>query len=173
MNSLTSLHCPSKNFLLFFDANSLEIQYSERAHGKRKVAQLKRQQFLSLDSQSKSICPLATFFLAWLVQAYFFLWLILPLFKASLRFWQVRTPFVLCCHLNVRVSQKKDTEQKSNICSPNQLLLLIKWRSTDWLLCSVWEQKLLNKKKAQTDQLFGLQLQGDRLKVYSIDRFFF
>ena len=44
-----SLYCPSKNF---FHANSLDIQHSERAHGKRKVAQLKRQQFLSLDSQS-------------------------------------------------------------------------------------------------------------------------
>ena len=39
-------------FALFFDANSLERQNSERAHGKRKIAQLKRQQFLSLDSQS-------------------------------------------------------------------------------------------------------------------------
>ena len=39
-------------FLPFFNANSLERQHSERAHGKRKVAQLKRQQFLSLDSQS-------------------------------------------------------------------------------------------------------------------------
>ena len=29
-----------------------ERQHSEQAHGKRKVAQLKRQQFLSLDSQS-------------------------------------------------------------------------------------------------------------------------
>ena len=45
-----SLHCPSKNFFLFFDANSLDRQHSERAHGKRKVAQLK--QFFSLDSQS-------------------------------------------------------------------------------------------------------------------------
>ena len=49
-----SLHCPSKNFFLFFNANSLERQHNERVHGKRKVAQLKRQQFLSLDSQSKS-----------------------------------------------------------------------------------------------------------------------
>ena len=37
-----SLHCPSKNFW----------QHSEQVHGKRKVGQLKGQQFLSLDSQS-------------------------------------------------------------------------------------------------------------------------
>ena len=49
-----SLHCPSKNLFLFFDANSLERQHIERAHGKRKVAQLKRQRFLSLESQSVS-----------------------------------------------------------------------------------------------------------------------
>ena len=42
----------SKNFFLFLDANSLERQQSEQANGKRKVAQLKWQQFLSLDSQS-------------------------------------------------------------------------------------------------------------------------
>ena len=34
----------------FFDVNSLDRQHSVRAHGERKVAQLKRQQFLSLDS---------------------------------------------------------------------------------------------------------------------------
>ena len=37
----------------FFDANSVERQHSEQVHGKRKVAQLKRQQFISLDSQNK------------------------------------------------------------------------------------------------------------------------
>ena len=47
-----SLHCPSKNVFLFFDANISDRQHSEQGHGKRKVAQMKRQQFLSLDSQS-------------------------------------------------------------------------------------------------------------------------
>ena len=51
-----SLHWPSKKVFLFFDANSLDRQHSERAHAKRKVSQLKRQQFLFLDSQS--ICEL-------------------------------------------------------------------------------------------------------------------
>ena len=39
----------------FFHANSLERQHGEQAHGKRKLPQLKRQQFLSLDSQSSSV----------------------------------------------------------------------------------------------------------------------
>ena len=47
-----SLHCPFKNFFLFFDVNSLERHRSEQAYGKRKVAQLKGQQVLSLDTQS-------------------------------------------------------------------------------------------------------------------------
>ena len=51
-NLLLSLHCPFKNFFLFFDANYLDRQHSKRAHGERKVAQQKRQQFISLDSQS-------------------------------------------------------------------------------------------------------------------------
>ena len=46
-----SFYCASKNFFLFFDANSLDRQYSERGHGNRKVAQFKIQQFHSLDSQ--------------------------------------------------------------------------------------------------------------------------
>ena len=39
---------------MFSDANFLDRQHthSEQAHGKRKGAHLKRQQFLSLDSQS-------------------------------------------------------------------------------------------------------------------------
>ena len=32
-----SLECLSKNFFLFFDANSLDRQHSERAHGTHKV----------------------------------------------------------------------------------------------------------------------------------------
>ena len=51
-NLLFSLHCPFQNFFLFFDANYLDRQKTERAHGKRKVAQLKRHHFLALDSQS-------------------------------------------------------------------------------------------------------------------------
>ena len=47
-----SLHCPSKDFFPFFYANSLERQHSERAHGKRKIVLFKRQQCLSIDSQS-------------------------------------------------------------------------------------------------------------------------
>ena len=47
-----SLYYPSKNFFFFFHADSLERQQSERAYGKRKVEQLKRQQFHSLESQS-------------------------------------------------------------------------------------------------------------------------
>ena len=43
----SSLHFPSKNF---FDANSLDRHQSKRGHGKQKVAQMKRQQLLSLDS---------------------------------------------------------------------------------------------------------------------------
>ena len=50
-SKVNELHSPSKNFFLFFDANSLERQHSKRTHDKPKVAQLKRQQFLSLDSQ--------------------------------------------------------------------------------------------------------------------------
>ena len=46
------LKCPSKNVFLFY-ANSMDRWHcSERAHGKRKVLQLKRQQFHSLNSQS-------------------------------------------------------------------------------------------------------------------------
>ena len=49
IGSLTSL--PSKNFFRSFDTNSLDRhrQHSEPAHGKQKVAQLKRHQFLSFD----------------------------------------------------------------------------------------------------------------------------
>ena len=47
-----SLNCPSNNLLLFFYAKSLDRQHSKQAHHKRKVAQLKRQQLLSLDSQN-------------------------------------------------------------------------------------------------------------------------
>ena len=61
-----SLHCPSrnfflffrspsKNFFLFFDESFLNGPGSEPIPDKRKVAQLKRQQFLSLDSQSISL----------------------------------------------------------------------------------------------------------------------
>ena len=39
-------------FFLFSYANYLDRQHSEQDQGKRKVAQLRRQQFLSLDSQS-------------------------------------------------------------------------------------------------------------------------
>ena len=42
-----SLHFPSKNLFLFFDANSLDRQHSERVRGQRKVAQL------NLDSVSR------------------------------------------------------------------------------------------------------------------------
>ena len=52
---IRSLHSPSKNFFLFSNVNSLGRQHSERAHGERNVAQLKRQQILSLDSQNISI----------------------------------------------------------------------------------------------------------------------
>ena len=39
-------NCPSKNFFLFFDANSSDRQHREQVHGKRKVEQLKIEQFL-------------------------------------------------------------------------------------------------------------------------------
>ena len=54
MVSLTSLSI--EEFLPFFHANSIDRQHSDRGHGKRKAAQLKRQQFLSLDSQSIYVC---------------------------------------------------------------------------------------------------------------------
>ena len=41
----------AEDSLLFFDAKSLDRQHSMRSHCKRKVVQLKRQQFLFLDSQ--------------------------------------------------------------------------------------------------------------------------
>ena len=44
MGSLTSLFL--KESIYFFDANSLDRKHSERAHGKRKGAQMERQQFL-------------------------------------------------------------------------------------------------------------------------------
>ena len=56
-----SLHCPSKNFFFFFNANPLDRQHSQQVHGKRKGAQMKRQQFLSLDSQSISLSILTAF----------------------------------------------------------------------------------------------------------------
>ena len=52
--SFPRTHCPFQNFFIFFDANSLDRQQSEQVHDKQMVAQLKRQQFLSLDSQSIS-----------------------------------------------------------------------------------------------------------------------
>ena len=35
-----SLHCPSKNFFFFFNANPLDRQHSQQVHGKRKGAQI-------------------------------------------------------------------------------------------------------------------------------------
>ena len=42
------LHCPSKNFFLFFDANSLERQHSDQAHGKRTGSTIKAIAVVSL-----------------------------------------------------------------------------------------------------------------------------
>ena len=65
MGSLISLSI--LQFFLFFYTNSLDRQYSERANSKRKVAQLKRQQFHSLDSQSNSLLKGCVFYDSWTI----------------------------------------------------------------------------------------------------------